>query len=160
MDTDAMGILLGFMAVSLTMALFITRESMLGFPCGIFWAILAGFAYNESAATWDLHYFIFFGAIGMCIFTIYAAFAIRRSDLKAPDADEEPYYDEMKRDNMGKELKTIEGDYTVKEEPLSAEDEFDRSTNEVSPRVKAIRARAADRRKSARVGYGSRRSSW
>lgn len=82
------------LAVGLTIAMFVTRNSMLGFPSGIFWAIAGGYAYQQSSATWDLQYLIFFAAMGMVIFSIFAAFALRKRDLSGPDADRGQFIDE------------------------------------------------------------------
>lgn len=83
-----------FIAVGLTVTMFITRNSMLGFPSGIFWAVACGYAYQQSSATWDMLYLIFFAAAGMVIFSIFAAFALRKQDLSGPDADKGLYIDE------------------------------------------------------------------
>lgn len=82
-------IVLGILAVGLTVTMFATRNMLLGFPAGIFWAIHGGFAYQQSTQTWDWQYLLFFASIGMTIFSIYAAFALRKSDLAGPDTDEE-----------------------------------------------------------------------
>ena len=70
-------ILLCCLAIALTYAMFVTRESMLGFPCGIFWGLSGGQAYTLHTTTWDMYYFLFFAAIGMLIFAIFAAFGLR-----------------------------------------------------------------------------------
>lgn len=70
---------LAVLAVVLTLAMFVTRERMLGFPCGIFWAVLAGMCYQASSVTWDIDYISFFACMGMFIFTIIAAFALKES---------------------------------------------------------------------------------
>ena len=88
---------LGVLPLGLTIAMFASKNSMLGFPCGIFWGILGGYAYSESIATWDTHYFLFFASMGMVIFTIFAAFALRKRDLDEPAEDEGGYIDESPR---------------------------------------------------------------
>ena len=87
-------IFLGVLALGLTIAMFTTRNSMLGFPSGIFWGILGGYAYQQSVTTWDWQYLIFFASMGMLIFTIFAAFGLRKSDLAGPDADKGAFIDE------------------------------------------------------------------
>lgn len=84
-----LGLIMGLilLALVLTYALFRTREVMLGFPCLMFWAILGAWFYQESSATWDIHYDIFFACMGMAIFTSYASYALRKGTLSGPDAD-------------------------------------------------------------------------
>ena len=87
-------LILGLLALGLTIAMFATRQSMLGFPSGIFWAVLGGYAYQQSLATWDWRYLLFFASMGMVIFAIFAAYGLRNSDLAGPDADKGAYIDE------------------------------------------------------------------
>ena len=63
--------------LALTCTMFATRQMMLGFPSGMFWAILGGYAYTQSLVLWDIYYIVFFASMGMLIFTIFAAFALR-----------------------------------------------------------------------------------
>ena len=80
--------------LGLTAAMFITKNSMLGFPCGIFWGVLGGYSYLQSSTTWDWQYLLFFAAIGMVIFSILAAYTLRNRDLAGPDADKGKFIDE------------------------------------------------------------------
>jgi len=127
--------LLGGIAVWLTATMFKTRESMLGFPCGIFWAILGGYCYTLSAAIWDVYYFVFIAsALGMTIFSILAAFALREKPDKEAEGTSEDgsYIDEQgKEDDITRHDKGRE-DIGYEVEP--------------SARVKALRARADKRR--------------
>ena len=81
---------LAALSVFMTCTMFAIRQSMLGFPAAIFWAILGGHAYTQSTATWDIYYFVFFASLGMAIFSMYAAFALReRRDTIADDEMDE-----------------------------------------------------------------------
>jgi hypothetical protein len=73
--------------LGLTIAMFATKNSMLGFPAGIFWGVLGGYAYLQSVSTWDWQYLLFFAAIGMAIFSMLAAYTLRPRDLTGPDTD-------------------------------------------------------------------------
>lgn len=75
--------------LGLTIAMFATKNSMLGFPSAIFWGVLGGYAYLQSATTWDWQYMLFFAAIGMAIFSMLAAYTLRNKDLSGPDIDEQ-----------------------------------------------------------------------
>jgi len=88
---------LAALALGLTITMFIAKQSLLGFPCGIFWAISGAYAYQHYTTVWDLWYLIFFAAMGMLIFTIFAAFALRKRDLAGPDADKGAFIDEEGR---------------------------------------------------------------
>lgn len=112
---------LGFIAVYLTSAMFHTKQMMLGFPCVIFWAILGGYCYLDSTATWDWQYFVFFGSMGMVIFSLLAMYALRTRKEEKKEGDE--LIDE------GKE-----------------KEKFVDEDDDVSPRRKAVRKRADARR--------------
>lgn len=88
--------ILAFSAVVLTYAMFQSRQAMLGFPCLIFWAIMGGYCYQESTATWDIYYLTFFGSIGMAIFCAFAAFGLRTKKEELAEGDE--FIDEGKDD--------------------------------------------------------------
>jgi len=79
--------------------MFITKAQLLGFPSGIFWAILAGHAYTLSTETWDIEYFIFFASIFMAIFCFLAMYALRTKKEEDRDGehwlDKEPMIDEI-----------------------------------------------------------------
>ena len=87
---------LAFAAVVLTYAMFQSRNSMLGFPCLIFWAVLSGYCYQQSTVTWDIYYLTFFGAIGMAIFSPFAAYGLRTKKEELKEGDE--FIDEGKDD--------------------------------------------------------------
>ena len=80
--------------------MFVTRNMMLGFPCAIFWGIFGGYAYMQSATTWDWQYILFFASMGMVIFSLFAAFALRRKDLAGPDADKGAFIDETNKQSV------------------------------------------------------------
>ena len=84
---------LALLALGLTVAMFVTRQMMLGFPCGLFWAILGGYAYTQSTTPWgDWQYFLFFASMGMVVFSIFAAYALRTKKQEAVEGD--LYFDE------------------------------------------------------------------
>lgn len=87
---------LAFAAVVLTYAMFQSHNLMLGFPCFIFWAILSGYCYQQSTATWDLYYLTFFGTMGMAIFSAFAAYGLRTKKEELGSGEE--YIDEGKDD--------------------------------------------------------------
>ncbi len=119
---------LGFATIILTFAMFYTRNSLLGFPCTIFWAILSGYCYQQSTTTWDVYYLTFFASAGMAIFSTIAMYALRNKDLSGPDADEGKFFDEEQEPDLWGDAKKGESE----EQPSS--------------RVKAVRDRAAKRR--------------
>ena len=83
---------LAFSAVMLTLAMFQSKSSMLGFPCGIFWAILGGYAYTQTASFWpptDIYAFLGIACLlGMLPFSIFAAFGLRTKKEELADGDE------------------------------------------------------------------------
>jgi len=126
-------------ALVLTFTMFHTRNMVLGFPCGIFWALTGGAAYDISASTWDLYYDLFFAAMGMCIFTIYAAYTLRRSDLGPPD--EPRFFDEKEGSGAGS---------SAIEEPTS-QGYFGENDSESSKRQKGLRDRASGRKSKTKA---------
>ena len=121
-------------SVALTCTMFATRQSMLGFPCAIFWAVMGGQGYLQSTATWDIYYIVFFASMGMTIFSLFAMYGLRGKDLSGPDADEEPFIDEEKEpDISGIDKNNDEASGIDGEKP--------------SKRTKELRERAARRRR-------------
>ncbi|KKM65834.1 hypothetical protein LCGC14_1487290 [marine sediment metagenome] len=129
---------LGFMAVVLTVAMFATRQSMLGFPSAIFWAITGAQAYTLSTVPWgDIYYYIAFASLlGMTSFTALGAFGLRE-----------------KRDTLADE--GMDDDSKVKDDSFIDEHEKEADTDywsgkdgETPPseRSAAVRERAARRR--------------
>lgn len=118
--------------MTLTFAMFHTRNLLLGFPCAIFWAILGGYCYQQSEVTWDIYYFIFFASMGMTIFCFLAMYALRREDLAEIDIDKGKLVDEETETDL--QGKGSEGD------------EF-----QPSDRAKRIRDRADRRRIRKRI---------
>ena len=88
--------ILGIFALTLTCAMFIKRESLLGSPSGMFWGILGGHAYTLSTAEWDIYYFMFFASMGMLIFCIFAAFILKTKKQEIEEGEE--FIDEGKDD--------------------------------------------------------------
>lgn len=99
---------LAFAAVVLTYALFQSRNSMLGFPSALMWAILGGYAYTESTATWDLYFiFAFACLLGMTTFCALGAYGLRERRDSIADRElekgEGKYIDENKSNSDKKE---------------------------------------------------------
>lgn len=124
-----------FIPVALTVAMFVTRERMLGFPCVMFWAVLGGYAYTQSNTPWgDWQFYLAFASLfGMTIFTALAAFGLRE---KLETIAEE-------------EMEEGEGGYI--DEGKSKKDKVDEvfsteGETEPSRRTKALRERAEKRR--------------
>jgi len=87
-------------SIMLICIMFHSRNVMLGFPSAIFWAILGGYCYQQSVATWDIYYLMFFASFGMVIFCIFAMYGLRDKDLSGPDADEGKFFDEEKEPDL------------------------------------------------------------
>lgn len=93
-----------FLPLGLTVAMFVSRQAMLGFPCALFWAVLGGYAYTQSTTPWgDWQYYLYFAsAFGMTTFTALAAFGLReKRDTPADEGmerSEGPYIDEGRED--------------------------------------------------------------
>ncbi len=123
---------LAFIAVILTWAMFSSRNSMLGFPCTIFWALLGGQAYTLSTVPWgDIYYYIAFASLlGMTTFCALGAYGLR--ERRDTIADEE--------------LERGEGQLIVEKEKDDFEEMFDSEETESSKRTKRLRKRAEERR--------------
>ena len=132
-------LLAGFIviAVALTCAMFGTKQSMLGFPCAIFWALTGGEAYTLSTAAWDIYFlFAFASLLGMVTFTSLAAYGLRE-----------------KRDSIGdEEMETGDGGYM--DEGKGKDDLTFHSGKEQestgSSRTEALHKRALNRRERKR----------
>ncbi len=136
---------LGFMAVVLTVAMFATRQSMLGFPSAIFWAITGAQAYTLSTVPWgDIYYYIAFASLlGMTSFTALGAFGLReKRDTLADEGmdDDSKVKDDSFIDEHEKEADTDYWSGKDGETPLSG------SEAQPSDRAVALRRRAKERR--------------
>ncbi len=129
-------ILLAFIAVSLTCTMFITRQSMLGFACVLFWSIFGGYAYTQSTIPWgDWQFYTAFGSLlGMNVLCGFGAFGLREKRDSIADKEMEQgdgtFIDEKKNGDKSKE-----------------DDVFNTETGEKpSRRSVALRKRAENRR--------------
>lgn len=115
-------------ALPLTYVMFLTRNSLLGFPSAIFWALLGGHAYTLSTTAWgDIEYYIFFASMGLAVFCMFAAFTLRKKDLDSPDIDKGEFIDE-------------EGDVSEAEEVKEEDDKyFDERAKKRRDRIKGHR---------------------
>lgn len=106
---DNMMYLLGAIATALTFCMFLTKASMLGFACSVFWALFGGYAYTLSSSTWDIYYMTAFASLlGMTTFTALGAYGLReRRDTLGDEAMEGgggSYIDEDEREDTGSQF--------------------------------------------------------
>jgi len=137
-DTTFLLLVLIIVSVALTWAMFQSRSVMLGFPCAIFWAILGGYTYQQSTATWDIYYLVFFGSFGMAIFSMFAAYALRTKKEEAEEGD--LYFDE----GGDKDVKFIDEGGSSKNK--ETEPELGDDGEKPGRRTRGIRDRASRRR--------------
>ncbi len=141
--------ILALLVASLTVAMFTAKQSMLGFPCFMFWALLGGYAYTMSTATWDLYYLLFFASVGMAIFCSLAAFALRtkKEERQVGEGYIDEGRDESQSTNESRMADTEEAGATTQSG----------SNDQPSRRVRIIRERAERRREQGvahRTNYG------
>ncbi len=115
---------LAVIAVLLTITMFATKNSMLGFPSAMFWAILGAHCFTLSTIPWgDTYYYMGFASLlGMVTFCSLGAYGLRE-----------------RRDTIA--------DAEMEEEGEEEEHFIDEKPTEPSKRVKAIRERAEKRKK-------------
>ena len=127
---------LAFAAVVLTYGMFSSRQSMLGFPCLIFWAILGGYCYQQSTVTWDIYYLMFFGSFGMAIFSAFAAYGLRTKKEELEEGDE--FIDE----GADKDIRFIdEVGKKGSDEPVDGEEKPRRISRSIRERAEKRRSR-------------------
>ena len=143
-------IALVILAAGLTVAMFLSKSMMLGFPCVIFWAVLGGYAYVESAGAWtDWQFFLAIGCLlGMVPFSAFAAYGLRTKKEDVADGDE--FIDEGKDD-----VRFIDEKGNGAGEPVGVGIDTEDS-DRPSRHVQAIRDRAAKRR----VQGAKRKTNW
>ena len=119
--------------------MFMSKSSMLGFPSGLFWAVLGGYSYTQSTVPWgDWHYFLFFASFGMAIFSMFAAYALRTKKEDAREGD--LYFDE----GGDKDVKFIDEGGSGK--GSRSDDAVEDDDEKPSRQVRDIRERASRRR--------------
>lgn len=130
-----------FVAVFLTLAMFLSKSMMLGFPCLIFWAIAGSQGYLCSTVMWDIYYLIFFGCMGMTIFSGFAMYGLReRRDTigdKSMESGDGNFIDETSSSNTKEDMPDIEPDN---------ESYIDEPRSKPSKRTQALRRRAEERK--------------
>ena len=131
--------LLGAIATALTFCMFLTRASMLGFACSVFWALFGGYAYTLSSSTWDIYYMTAFASLlGMTTFTALGAYGLRE-----------------RRDTLGDEaMEGGGGSYIDEDEREDTGSQFFENNNETPPLTRTpilLRQRLKDRAKRRRV---------
>ena len=131
--------LLGAIATALTFCMFLTRASMLGFACSVFWALFGGYAYTLSSSTWDIYYMTAFASLlGMTTFTALGAYGLRE-----------------RRDTLGDEaMEGGGGSYIDEDEREDTGSQFFENNNETPPLTRTpilLRQRLKDRAKLRRV---------
>lgn len=94
---------LAFAAVVLTLAMFMSKNAMLGFPSAVFWALLGGYCYGISEATWDIYFITAFACLlGMTTFCAFGAYGLREKRDSIGDMSMErgdgKYIDEQKEE--------------------------------------------------------------
>ena len=76
-------------AVGLTSTMFLSRSSMLGFPCAMFWALFGGYCYQQSITTWDIYFLTAFASLlGMTVFSMLAANGLKTKKEELAEGDE------------------------------------------------------------------------
>ena len=143
----ALLILFCFVAVALTVAMFLSRSPALGFPSAIFWALVGGQSYIQSTATWDMYFLAAFATLlGMVAFCAFSAYGLKTK--KEELATGEEFIDEGKDDmtffDEGASPSESRQRYDEYGSPRRAPKKADEEV--VSARVKGIRERAAARR--------------
>ena len=139
---------LAAIALTLTYAMFSSRNAMLGFPSAMFWAIFGAHSYMLSTVPWgDIYYYLAFASLlGMTTFTALGAFGLReRHDSisdKEMESGESGYIDEG---NRGKN-KDRPGEGETVSASSAKDDGLDNTDDRLSRRTVAIRERAKKRR--------------
>lgn len=139
------------LAVGLTCTMIATKQSLLGFPSAIFWAIAGGYSYSQSTALWDIYYFIAIASLlGMTIFCVLGMYALREKRDSYGDESMErsdgQFIDEGKNDNALGSDKAIDAQHS------QANGETDSDAWVVPSRQsEAIKKRAEERRKYRRI---------
>lgn len=133
---------LGLIATALTAAMFLRREPMLGFPSAIFWGFFGGYSYTLGTAPTDFFRILAFASLlGMMVFAMYSAYAVRKRDLdmrKQDMLDYGVYIDEVKPKKSGGNGHS--GD------DIGADVDIDEDKERLSSRRQGIQDRARSRR--------------
>jgi len=151
------------LALGLTVAMFLSRNPMLGFPAGLFWAVLGGYAYTMSTTPWgDWQFFLAIASLlGMLPFCAFGAYGLREKKDTGTDEDEyidergggrEHYYGEARQTSYRESVAERQSPHS---DDLPSDHELDRPTRP-SARTRMLRRRAAERK----TGNTQKRTSW
>jgi hypothetical protein len=146
-------VVLGGIAVVLTLAMFISRQAMLGFACVIFWLLFGADCIYLSTAPWDIYFTTGFGAmLGMTIVCGMGAFGLR--EKKDSGTDEDDYVDEDKHVTVYNGETTAEAKQAESGD-LPSDDSMDGKT-QPSARTRDLH----DRAKKRKTGLFHRKPRW
>jgi hypothetical protein len=146
-------ILLGGVATVLTLAMFISRQAMLGFACVIFWLLFGADCIVLSVYTWDIYFTTGFGAmLGMTVVCGMGAFGLR--EKKDSGTDEDDWVDEDKRVTVY-HGETTAGAKQAESDDLPPDDSMD-GKSQPSARTKELHNRA----KKRKTGLFHRKPRW
>lgn len=138
-------------AVILTWVMFDSKNSMLGFPCVIFYAVAGGGWYEESTEAWDMEYLMFFSCMGMAIFAALGMWGLHKKGMPLEGEgrwlDEELFMDEGRERRKTEKLATEFYGDDIKEY-----DDFypDEMIGKPSKRSQGVQDRARARREKYR----------
>ena len=156
-----LGIVLG-VAVLLTIALFLSKEPMLGFACVIFWIIAGAQAYTMRLSTWDVPYAIFFGSFGMVLLCGIGSFQYYKGSKKGRRNEDTDFIDEEDRSQYIGENKN-EADRAERTANSDAMSESDMPSDRDIDRPSRPSVRTQDLRDRARkrkTGLFRKKTNW
>lgn len=140
---------LAIIALGLTIAMFLSRNSMLGFPSAMFWMILGAYEYTQSVTPWVSveFYFAIACMLGMVTFCSLAAYGLRERKDTGTDRDE--YLDESPdAEYYGEGGQQTEPSEGTTEQPREAQQQLQppRQPRRVETARDRLRERARNRR--------------
>jgi len=141
-------VILGAIAVTLTLVMFRSKEPMLGFACVIFWSLFGAQCINLAVYDWDIYFTTGFGALlgmnilcGMGAFQFFKGSRKGREDSDFIDKDDgTQYLGESKSE--ARRAENLDNDDSMSE---SNDDSMDRPS-QPSARTKELRERARKRK--------------
>jgi hypothetical protein len=150
--------ILALIPLGLTVTMFVTRNSMLGWPSGGFWFIFAAYNYQTAVVRdiTDINYALFWISSSMLLFCIIGAYGLREKDDRkvGMDEDEEEYVDEAPKG-------TYVTDDTVSRRGERADDDMDDGFEDrPKTRRQALHERARMRKLRANLSSPSKQVRW
>lgn len=104
MGLDALGFMIMFLTMSMTIASFVFKKGFISFLAAGAWVIMAMFAISQSIGLWDIYSYLLFLSIAMIMACVFAPLAWRETAAGGEKAEES---EDSETEDLRKEIEAM-----------------------------------------------------